>query len=274
MDTVSVIIPTWNRASILKKAMDSVLNQTIPVTELFICDDGSTDNTRDVVLSYKDDRIKYIDCGRNGHPSIPRNFGITQSTGEWLALLDSDDVWHPEKLKKQLTLLKGTGGKACCTNANRISPQGINQGLLIDYKKPKMTLDDLLTTNFVVCSSMLFHRTLLEKIGGFPEQPNMKGVEDYALWLRIASLQPIEYLNEPLVNYSDDANNSVRGEVTSNVYLQRMVLLKDYAGWAGASAAQIKKAKRLMRMSGVLYIASRTKGEMKRIIRKNMGIEK
>lgn len=271
MDTVSVIIPTWNRASTIKRAISSVLNQSIAVKELIVCDDGSTDNTRDLVASYGDERIKYIDCGRNGHPSIPRNIGLRNSSSEWLAFLDSDDVWHPNKLEKQLECLKRTGGKACCTNANRIVPVGVNQGLLIDYKHPRIILDDLFSTNFVVCSSMIFHRSLLKQIEGFPEQICMKGVEDYALWLRVATFFPIEFLNEPLVDYSDDALNSVRGEVTSNVYLQRITLMKDYLNWAEVTSVDIKKAKKRLFISRMEYMASLPKTTAKHFLWKIKG---
>ena len=82
MSKVSVIIPTYNRQKTLHRAISSVLNQTYPIHELIICDDGSTDDSKLLVEQFKDQRIKWLDCGRNGMPSIPRNKGIHLASGE------------------------------------------------------------------------------------------------------------------------------------------------------------------------------------------------
>ncbi|NJN86713.1 MAG: glycosyltransferase family 2 protein [Leptolyngbyaceae cyanobacterium SL_7_1] len=95
---VSVIIPTYNRADLLSRAIDSVLNQTLTNLELIIVDDGSTDNTAEVVNSFNDSRIRYIPLGKNCGGGYARNHGIHLATGEFIAFLDSDDVWLPEKL--------------------------------------------------------------------------------------------------------------------------------------------------------------------------------
>src|SRR4051794_13419670 len=103
-NSVSVIIPTWNRAATLGPAIQSVLNQTYPPREVLVCDDGSTDNSVDVVAQLDDQRIRWLPGGRGGRPAIPRNRGIGAATGEWLAFLDSDDEWLPDKLERQLGL--------------------------------------------------------------------------------------------------------------------------------------------------------------------------
>lgn len=225
MNKISVIIPTWNRAKTIKVAISSVLNQTLPPYEILICDDGSEDNTFSVVESFKDDRIKYINCGRNGRPAIPRNIGIRESKGDWLAFLDSDDEWSPDKLASQMNRLSQSGNKACSTNADRIIPGKGSVGNLLDYRNDSITFRDIVKCNNVICSSMLISRSLIDVVGSFPEGKEFKAIEDYALWLKIATLTDIDYIDQPLVLYTDDAVTSIRGEVNDSQYKQKMRLL-------------------------------------------------
>lgn len=100
--TVSVIIPTHNRCDSLKQAIDSVLDQTIRNYELIIVDDGSTDETEIMVNNFKDDRIQYYKLSENKGAAAARNYGVRKAKGKWVAFLDSDDVWLPEKLAQQM----------------------------------------------------------------------------------------------------------------------------------------------------------------------------
>ena len=104
MQKVSVILPTYNRAEILKKSIDSVLMQSYPEFELLIVDDGSTDNTKELVASYEDSRIRYLYTEINRGAAAARNFGIENASGnaDFIAFEDSDDLWHKDKLKKQI----------------------------------------------------------------------------------------------------------------------------------------------------------------------------
>ena len=106
MPKISVVIPTHNRASFLKKAIESVLRQSYTNLEVIIVDDNSTDNTKEVVNSYKDKRIKYIVHDKNKGGAVARNTGIIASTGDIVAFLDDDDEWLPEKIKKQMELFE------------------------------------------------------------------------------------------------------------------------------------------------------------------------
>ena len=103
--SVSVIIPVWNAERTLKATIDSVLNQTIDVTEVLVCDDGSTDSSEEIVKNYSDSRVKWLTGRRGGRPAIPRNIGINNAKCDWLAFIDSDDVWLPNKLEKQFIQL-------------------------------------------------------------------------------------------------------------------------------------------------------------------------
>jgi glycosyltransferase involved in cell wall biosynthesis len=227
---VSAIIPTWNRAETIEGAVRSALKQTGCDLEILVCDDGSTDCTEEVIRSIGDGRVRWIPGSRGGCPAIPRNRGFHASRGEWLAFLDSDDEWFPGKIEKQLALWKDSGCPAVCSNAERLVPgQGICGNVLEGGSGP-ITFDDLLSVNRVICSSVLVKKTLLGRCGGFPENPRLKGCEDYALWLRIGTQADLAFVEEPLLLYRDDPAASVRG-TGSNPWTQRKIVLGDFLRW-------------------------------------------
>ncbi len=131
MTKISVIIPTWNRAETLGKAISSALNQTFPPFEIVVCGvDGSPD--QEIFNLINDPRMRWIEGGRDGLASIPRNRGIKASRGEWLAFLDSDDEWLPDKLEKQLEQAKKMNSGAVCSDAIRYVPSQGHVGEYID----------------------------------------------------------------------------------------------------------------------------------------------
>ena len=102
---ISVIIPNYNRSELLKKAITSVLNQSYAVLEILVCDDGSTDNSKEVIEQFNNQTIKWIDCGKNGRPAIPRNIGVKKAKGNYIAFLDNDDEWLPTKIEEQVKVI-------------------------------------------------------------------------------------------------------------------------------------------------------------------------
>ncbi len=230
MSSVSVIVPTWNRADMIKKAVQSAINQTYPPLEILVCDDGSIDNTEKIINSLNDPRVIWVKGSHSGSPAITRNRGILKCKGEWIAFLDSDDEWLPKKLQKQIELAYKLGCKAICSNAYRLLPERGIVGTLLTWNKEIIMLDDLLNCNQVICSSVMIHRSLFEKTNGFPE--DTKVIEDYALWLRIAIMSDFAFVNEPLVIYRDDAVNSIRSKVISDELLQRKYIFNDFLNWA------------------------------------------
>jgi teichuronic acid biosynthesis glycosyltransferase TuaG len=115
---ISIVMPAYNAERYIKNSIDSVLMQTLSDFELLIINDCSKDNTAEIVKSYmaRDERIRLIDLPVNmGAPAAPRNVGIKQSLGKWIAFLDSDDIWHPTKLQRQIELLERTGASFCST---------------------------------------------------------------------------------------------------------------------------------------------------------------
>ncbi len=229
MATVSVIIPTWNRADTLEKAVRSVLRQTFPPLEVLVCDDGSTDSSRERVRLIGDDRVRWLEGIRGGRPAIPRNRGIGESRGDWVAFLDDDDEWLPDKLEKQILLAEKLGSRAICSNANR-SVSGHSIGKYLAWERDCITFDELLQVNLVICSSVLVHKSLFTRANGFPEDPRLMALEDYALWLRIATLGSFAYVAEPLVVYHDNPQQSIRAKGQGK-WEQRRTVFSDLLCW-------------------------------------------
>ncbi|AYK14399.1 MAG: glycosyltransferase family 2 protein [Methanosarcina flavescens] len=231
MAEISVIIPTWNRAETLGKAISSALNQTLSPYEVLVCGvDGSPDQK--VVNSINDPRVRWIEGGKDGLASIPRNIGIKASKGEWLAFLDSDDEWLPEKLEKQFKHATEIGCDASCTNAIRYIPSQEYTGEYVDdIFEDQISFPLLLKDNCIICSSVLVKKELVEKSNYFPEDPKLKVGEDYALWLRIATLTNFAFVNEPLLIYRDDPQNSIRAFCLPYWDLKANVL-KSFISWA------------------------------------------
>ncbi len=195
MPKVSVIIPTYNRAGLVTEAVDSVLKQTWTDFEIIVVDDGSSDESEDVLGRYGD-RIRCFQTGHEG-PSKARNFGAAQSSGPFLAFLDSDDVWEPNKLGIQMGFLAVHREikMVCCgryslghSRKRRSSVRGDRWGDLFLM---------LFERSFVNTSSVVLDRACFLEVGAFDE--TIRTAEDYDLWLRVARRFPMAYLDSPLV---------------------------------------------------------------------------
>ncbi|MCC6600855.1 MAG: glycosyltransferase family 2 protein [Crocinitomicaceae bacterium] len=246
MDTVTVIIPVWNRENTIVSAVRSALDQTWPVMEVLVCDDGSIDNTKKLAASINDTRVKVIEGQHSGRPAVPRNRGIHLSKGEWIAFLDSDDAWLPQKIEKQFKILKQISCQASSTNAFRVLPKMGRSTPYLNKQQEIISFDHLIKVNGVICSSVLVHRSVLEKTGGFPEEEHLKAVEDYALWLRISTLTNFAYLEECLVDYCDDPAGSIRAGVKERE--QRENVIRNFWEWTSeGSTLNDQQRKSLMK---------------------------
>lgn len=232
---VSVVISTYNRANSLKRVIESIQIQTLSEIEILVCDDGSTDDTEDMVgrLAKEDGRIRYINCGHNGRPAFPRNMGIKEAKGEWIAFTDDDDYWNPTKLEAQVYMLEQHECFACCTNAYRLE-DGKNLGVLYNKQETKLRklgVEDFLGYNPVICSTTIVSRKLLKKTGGFPEEVDLKAIEDYALWVRLACYTPILIMPNPLIEYSVNSSDSIRQDQVQNFPEQKEKVLNALRIW-------------------------------------------
>lgn len=197
--TISVIIPTFNRVHTLKRAIDSVLSQTCRDFDLWIIDDGSTDETEDLVKSFNSSEIQiYYLKQENKGVSSARNMGIKRSQGEWIALLDSDDEWLPNRLQKQIELANNNpelplihGEEIWVRRGKRVNPKFIHKKFGGDI------FERCLPLCLISPSASLIKRSLLEEVGGFDEDFTV--CEDYDLWLKVTSLYPVGFIDDPII---------------------------------------------------------------------------
>lgn len=211
---VSVIIPTYNRAAIISTTIDNIFCQTYKRFEVIIVDDGSTDNTTDVLRRYGN-RIRTIKQENRG-PACARNRGVAAAQGEYIAFQDSDDLWDPIKLERQVSLLErlGVSVPVCLCSAlyrmingrpytsfdiARIHPS-LAEGLWTNVA-------DVLVSRFVLFNqTSVIRRSSIERVGVFDE--TLPYLEDYDLPLRLAMEGPWALINDPLVTYQENSPNS------------------------------------------------------------------
>jgi len=219
---VSVIIPTYNRAHLVGRAIRSVLNQTYQDFEIIVVDDGSTDNTEEVVKSFNDPRIRYIRHEKNRGGSAARNTGIRAARGEYIAFLDSDDEWLPTKLEKQIELLETAPAIGAVYSGYVV----IQEGRPLELYRPKRAgnlYPDLLIYNFTgPCSTYVIRRECLKAVGYF--DVNLPSHQDYDLWIRISKRYSIGYVPDILVRWHRHFGESIGGNVVSQLEgLQRLI---------------------------------------------------
>ena len=202
MPLVSVVIPTRNRAGFLPIALRSVLDQTFQDFEIIVVDDASTDGTAELRQEFHDARIRWLRHDRRRGGAAARNTGIGHSTGEYIAFLDDDDEWYPDKLARQMeVMLKShpqvggvyTGYVVVDRNSGRVCRRKIpsQRGNL----QQKLLEDNPIGGT----SSMLLKRSCLEKVGLFDE--NLPSFQDRDLWIRISREFHFDYVQEPMLNY-------------------------------------------------------------------------
>jgi glycosyltransferase involved in cell wall biosynthesis len=184
MHRVSVIIPTFNQADFIPRAMQSVLDQSLAEWELLVVDDGSEDETEPVVGRYSDSRIHYARQDNAG-PSAARNLGIARSSGEYVAFLDADDWWHPDLLAQLTSTLDQASSDTSVAHCDwcYCDATGTRRAHQSARFEPRAALSTLVLRNPIAIHSAVLRRTMIESINGFSESDLL---EDWDLWLRIA----------------------------------------------------------------------------------------
>jgi len=196
MASVSVVIPTYNRVHLLERALDSVLGQTLAADEIIVVDDGSTDNTVSTLKSLHPE-VKLIQQDNLG-VSAARNTGISAARHDWIALLDSDDVWHENKLERQITALNNAPEYLICHSDEIWIRDGVRVNQMNKHKKAGGHIfQHCLPLCAISPSAVMIHRSLFDEIGLFDE--NLPACEDYDLWLRICSRYPVLFIDEALI---------------------------------------------------------------------------
>jgi glycosyltransferase involved in cell wall biosynthesis len=193
---VSVILPTYNRGWILAEAIDSVLAQDFKDYELIVVDDGSTDNTREILDAYRQDIIVFRQANKG--VSAARNRGIAEAGGQLVAFLDSDDLWLPRKLSRQVDFFKSNPDAVI----NQTEEIWIRNGVRVNpkdrHRKPSgMIFERSLELCLVSPSAVMIQNALFDAVGVFDE--NLPACEDYDLWLRISCRYPVHLIDTPLI---------------------------------------------------------------------------
>lgn len=201
--TVDVVIPTFMESERLFRAVDSVKRQTHTVQKIFVVDDGSGQEIATQLRARfdSDPQIALLELGHSGVPGLLRREAILASSSEWIAFLDADDYWHEEKLERQLSISRRTGAQALFTNAQCFGDLSSTY-FSVDKFKERLTFNDLVRSNYLINSSVLVKRDLLIAADNYACSANVRAVEDYATWLRIASLTKFEGSAEALTFYS------------------------------------------------------------------------
>ncbi|MBQ0062672.1 MAG: glycosyltransferase family 2 protein [Prevotella sp.] len=192
---VSIVTPAYNSSLYIAKSINSVLAQTYANWEMLIVDDGSTDNTLEIVRSYEDKRIKIFNNTHQGAAEA-RNLALRQATGKYVAFLDSDDLWLPEKLEKQVRFMEENHYDFSYTNFIKMSHEGVSYKQIVSGPK-KVSKFMMFMYCWPGCLTVMFNR---ENIG-LIQVANIKRNNDYAMWLKISRKATCHLLAEPLSMY-------------------------------------------------------------------------
>ncbi len=245
--TVDVIIPTYNGLPYLKDAIRSVLNQTHKDLELYVIDDGSTDDTEAYVASIKDKRVHYH-RKKNGGQAEARNLGIKLSDSTYIAFLDADDIWYPEKLEKQVNALGPRDDYAMVYGFHELIDENSKEVGQVRYSRSGDLSHYLLGGNKISgsASMVLIRRNVFDKVGEFRE--DLMIGEDWEMWLRIAQKYKIYCIEESLAALRVLPGGMQKGYIKMAEGLDYMLplMLKEFKpGWRGRA-----------RLKGVCYFES------------------
>lgn len=195
-DLVSIVMPSYNTAKFIEETINSVLNQTYKNWELIIVDDYSIDNTDDIVSKFTDDRIRYIKNEKNYGAAVSRNIALRKARGRWIAFLDSDDLWHKEKLERQIKFMKENNYSFSYTNYHQIDEE--SNCLNISVTGPKeISKYGMFRYCWVGCLTVMYD---FNKVG-IIQIKNIRKNNDYAMWLKVAKKENCYLLDEDLASY-------------------------------------------------------------------------
>ncbi|WP_017726158.1 glycosyltransferase family 2 protein [Halalkalibacterium ligniniphilum] len=206
---ISIITPTYNSSQFIHITIKSIKKQTLDNWELIIVDDNSIDETYSILKSITqiDSRIKHILLNKNSGAAVARNTALKHAKGKYIAFLDSDDLWHPEKLKKQVEFMEKNNYAFTYTNYDIIDEHGNATGRIV-RPPASMNYNDLLKNTSIGCLTVMLNKDILGEI----EMPNIRAGQDTACWLSILKKGYTAYrLDEVLASY-----RTVRGSISSN----------------------------------------------------------
>lgn len=203
-DLVSIIMPSYNTASYIRETIQSVLDQTYQNWELIIVDDCSTDNTDEVIASIQDERIRYLKNEKNSGAAVSRNRALREATGRWIAFLDSDDLWMPEKLERQVLFMKRNGYFFSYTNYEEMNEDGKKTGVCVSGPK-KITKTGMYNYCWPGCLTVMYDAEHV----GLIQIADIKKNNDYAMWLQVSKKANCFLLDEYLALYRKGRAGSI-----------------------------------------------------------------
>ena len=209
-ELVSIIMPSYNTASFISKTIESVLNQTYKNWELLIVDDCSTDDTDEIVSKYNDKRIVYLKNEKNSGAAISRNRALRNAKGKWIAFLDSDDLWHPTKLEKQIKFMKKNGHFFSYTSYEEIDENDVVNGVKVTGPK-KITKMGMYRYCWPGCLTVMYDA---EKVGKI-QIADIKKNNDYAMWLKVIKKADCYHYDKVLAQYRKRS-----GSISNHGYLK------------------------------------------------------
>lgn len=206
---VSVIMPSYNTGKYIEDSVRSVLNQTHTNLELIIVDDCSTDSTDEIIAAIKDERIRYFKNAHNSGAAVSRNKALREAKGKWIAFLDSDDLWHPQKLEKQIRFMEKNGYSFSYTNYSEIDEQSRPLGRLVTGPK-RITKTGMYNYCWPGCLTVMYDASIV----GLIQIEDIKKNNDYAMWLKVCKKADCWLLNEKLAQYRKRS-----GSISRNPYV-------------------------------------------------------
>lgn len=242
---VSVIIPTYNQAELLQNALISVINQTMQDWEAIVIDNNSRDNTREVVEAFNDPRIRYVPFSNKGIIAASRNHGIHLAAGEYIAFLDSDDLWYASKLATCRDHL-GPDTDIVCHGLRIRREAGLKESLIPHL--PGHDIYHFLLDNgnaSIATSAVMLKKEYLSQFGVFSEKPEMVTAEDYELWLRL-SKKGIRWgcIKEELGEYrihGGNASGNIKRQMLAEEAAVMMHFNEDYPSSAAGTRLKMKR---------------------------------
>ena len=194
---VSIIMPSYNTAQYVVESIKAVLNQSYTNWELIIVDDCSTDNTDEVVKPFlSDERINYLKNDKNSGAAMSRNRALRAAKGKWIAFLDSDDLWHPKKLEKQIAFMEKNGYAFSYTNYNEIDENSNPRGRRVTGPK-RINKAGMYAYCWPGCLTVMYDADVI----GLVQIEDIKKNNDYAMWLKVCQKAACYLLDEDLASY-------------------------------------------------------------------------
>ncbi len=244
----SVVIPTFNRAHTLSRAINSVISQTFQANEIIVVDDGSTDETQELLRQWPD---IHVIMQTNHGVSAARNSGIQAAAGDWIAFLDSDDEWLPEKLERQTSLIQQNPGYKICHGNELWIRNGLPlKQLKKHHKQGGFIFENCLPLCVISPSAAVIKKSVFDALGLF--DTSLPACEDYDMWLRICAANPVLYVELPILRkyggHDDQLSHKYWG-----MDRFRITALKNALLGGSLSETQRFNARAMLRKKALIY---------------------